>query len=65
MSDQTLQEKLQAAVDAQNKGIPVNWQEMCLETYNAAMAEIQRLNALLEPEETPMATAVEESTGAE
>jgi hypothetical protein len=51
MSEQTLQEKLQAAVDAQNKGIPVNWQEMCLETYNAAMAEIQRLNALLEPEE--------------
>ena len=43
----TLQEKLQAAMEADAKGIPVSWKEMCVETYNVAMAEIQRLTALI------------------
>ena len=41
----TLQDKLQAAIEAEAKGIPVSWKELCVETYNVAMLEVQKLQA--------------------
>ena len=50
-NEQTLQDKLTAATEATNNGIPVNWQQMCYETYNLMMAEITRLNEAAAPPE--------------
>ena len=47
MTGQTMQEKLQKAVEAQDAGIPVDWQALCLETYNVATQEIGKLSAEL------------------
>jgi len=44
----SLQHTLLAAVEAHNKGVKVDWQLMCVNTYNAAMAEIARLNEVIE-----------------
>ena len=43
----TLQDIIQSAIKAEAEGVPVNWKEMCLQTYQVAVAEIQRL----QPEE--------------
>jgi peptidoglycan hydrolase CwlO-like protein len=39
----SIQEKLQDAVQAQQVGVPVDWQAMCVEAYNTAASEVQRL----------------------
>lgn len=39
----SIQEKLQAAVQAQEAGVPVDWQALCVEAYNTAAGEVQRL----------------------
>ncbi len=44
----SLQEVIASAVEAQDKGVPVDWQQICLHTYQVAEAEIARLNTLLE-----------------
>jgi len=44
----SLQEVIASAVEAQDKGVPVDWQQICLHTYQVAEAEIARLNYLLE-----------------
>ena len=45
---QSIQDKLQAAVQAQEAGVPVDWQALCVETYNVATAEIQGLQEALQ-----------------
>ncbi len=47
--DKSLQSVIQAAIEAEDKGVAINWKAICLETYQVAMAEIQRLQP--EPEE--------------
>lgn len=46
----TLQSVIQAAIEAEDKGVAINWKAICLETYQVAMAEINRLSPS-EPEE--------------
>ena len=47
--ERSLQDVIQAAITAQDSGVIVNWQELCLQTYQVAMAEIKRLTP--DPEE--------------
>jgi len=44
----SVQEQLQAAMEAEAKGIPVDLKSLCVQTYNAAMGEIKRLQDELE-----------------
>jgi len=46
--EKTLQGVIQAAITAEDAGVPVNWKAICLQTYEVAMAEIKRLTP--EPE---------------
>ena len=39
----SIQDQLQTAVEAEQKGIPVDWKTLCIQVYNVAMAEIKRL----------------------
>ena len=39
----SLQDVIQGAIEAEDKGVPVDWKAMCLQTYNVAMEEIKRL----------------------
>ena len=39
----SLQDVIQAAVEAENQGVNVDWKAMCFQTYNVAMEEIKRL----------------------
>jgi hypothetical protein len=48
MEQQTLDQKINEAVTAQNRGIPIDWQRMCMETYNVMMVEVQRLQGELD-----------------
>ncbi len=47
--EKSLQDVIQAAITAEDAGVPVNWKAICLQTYEVAMAEIKRLQP--EPEE--------------
>ena len=47
----SIQDQLQEAMEAETKGIVVDWKAMCVQTYNAAMGEIQRLKAELDGDE--------------
>ncbi len=48
----SLQDVIQGAIEAEDKGVPVDWKAMCLQTYNVAMEEIKRLTPVPEvPEE--------------
>ena len=39
----SIQDQLQTALEAEQKGIPVDWKTLCIQVYNVAMAEIKRL----------------------
>ena len=43
MSERTLQSILEAAVVADEAGVPVDWKALTVQTYNVAMEEIKRL----------------------
>ena len=47
VTERSLQDIIQAAITAEDAGVPVAWKQICLNTYQVAMAEIQRL----QPEE--------------
>ena len=44
MTEVSIQDKLQAALEAEAKGLPIDWKTLCVNTYNAAMDEIKRLS---------------------
>ena len=60
MTERTLQGALEAAITAQEAGAKIDWQAMCVEVYNVAMAEIKRLQP---PEPTLMDQAMEMMEG--
>lgn len=43
IEENTLQDIIQAAIKAEDAGVPVNWKEICLAGYQAAVAEIRKL----------------------
>jgi len=49
----SIQDQLQTAIGAEQKGIPVDWKTLCIQVYNVAMAEIKRLTDEAEPELPP------------
>ena len=44
----TLQEMVQTAIDADGKGVPVDWKNLAMFVYNAATNHIAQLEAQLE-----------------
>lgn len=45
MSEQpkNIQDVLNSAIEAQNAGVPVDWQRLCLDTISAATKEVSHL----------------------
>jgi len=62
MSERTLQSILEAAIAADEAGVPVDWKALTVQTYNAAMEEIKRLTpdeqSLMEKAKAAMAGEV-------
>ncbi len=48
--EKSLQQVIEAAVTAENAGVAVDWKALCFQTYNVAMAEIQKLQELTTPD---------------
>ena len=47
MSEISAQDVIQAAVEAQDKGVSVNWQQHLFQYHNAAVAELARKDELI------------------
>ena len=50
MSDgqMSLQDIINGAMQAEQQGIPVDWKELCMRTYNVASNELAKLNQQLD-----------------
>lgn len=58
----SVQEVIQASVEAQDKGVQVNWQQTLFQYNQAAIPEFARLNARIEELENVIAGMDEVST---
>lgn len=51
MEPMTLNELLQNAIDAENRGVAVNWKEMCMTVYTVATNHIAAIEGIDQPTE--------------